>query len=93
MIKSFKCKETKNIFSRNFSKQFPENIQKVAYRKLVMLDNAYIINDLRMPPGNRLEKLSGDRKEQYSIRINNQWRICFKWKNSEAFEVEITDYH
>lgn len=58
-----------------------------------MLDNAYIINDLRMPPGNRLEKLSGDRKEQYSIRINNQWRICFKWKNSEAFEVEITDYH
>ena len=68
-------------------------MQQVAYRKLRMLNNAVTINDLRIPPANRLEKLGGDRKGQYSIRINNQWRICFEWIDGDAYGVEITDYH
>ena len=93
VIKSFKCKETEKIFNRTFSKKFPENIQRVALRKLRMLNRARILNDLKVPPANRLESLSGNRTGQYSIRINDQWRICFKWKNSEATNVEIVDYH
>ena len=93
MIRGFRCKETAKIFARKFSKHFPENIQRIAYRKLMILDAAEKLDDLRIPPGNQLEKLSGDRKGQYSIRINDQWRICFKWHKKDAYEVEITDYH
>jgi len=93
MIKSFKCKETEKIFKREYSKKFSRDIQKVALRKLWMLDAATDLNSLQVPPGNRLEPLSGSRKGQFSIRINKQWRICFKWRQGDAFEVEITDYH
>jgi proteic killer suppression protein len=93
MIRSFKCKETEKIFNRLFSKRFPKNIQRVALRKLRMLNRATILNDLRVPPSNRLEALKGTRKGQYSIRINNQWRVCFKWKKGDAINVEIVDYH
>ncbi|MBW1683131.1 MAG: type II toxin-antitoxin system RelE/ParE family toxin [Deltaproteobacteria bacterium] len=93
MIKSFQNKETEKIFNRQFSGKLPQNIQHLARRKLVMLDAATDLNTLRVPPGNRLESLKGDRKGQYSIRINDQWRICFKWKAGDAYDVEITDYH
>ncbi len=93
MIKSFKNKETKKIYDRDISRKLPGGIQQVALRKLRMINNAKNINDLRIPPANRLEKLSAEREGQYSIRINDQWRICFIWKNQDAHEVEITDYH
>ncbi|MFC2158204.1 type II toxin-antitoxin system RelE/ParE family toxin [Acidobacteriota bacterium] len=93
MIRSFKCKETENIFERSYSKKFPHDIQRTALRKLRMLNRASDLNDLRVPPGNRLENLKGDRKAQHSIRINEKWRICFVWKNNDAHEVEIVDYH
>jgi len=93
MIKSFRDKETEKIFSRNFSKKFPSDIQHQARRKLIMLDAAPELNALRIPPANRLEALKGDRKGQHSIRINDQWRVCFKWKAEDAYDVEITDYH
>lgn len=93
MIESFRDKETKKIFQRKYSKKFPVNIQKLALRKLIMLDNAENINDLRVPPGNRLEKLSEDRKGEHSIRINDQYRICFMMDKSNIYNVEITDYH
>ncbi|MEE8329468.1 MAG: type II toxin-antitoxin system RelE/ParE family toxin [Thermodesulfovibrionia bacterium] len=93
MIRSFKCKETEKIFKRTFSKKFPNNIQRVALRKLRMLNRAKILNDLKVPPANRLEKLSKDRKGQHSIRINDQCRFCFKWNNGEVNNVEIIDYH
>ncbi len=93
MIKTFNCKETEKLFNRNFSKKFPQDIQRVVLRKLRMLNRARIINDLKVPPANRLEALRGKRKGQYSIRINNQWRICFKWKDGEVNNVEIIDYH
>lgn len=93
MIKSFNCKETEKIFNRKYSKKLPETIQQRALRKLRMLDAADNINGLRVPPGNRLEELSGSRKGQHSIRINNQWRICFEWKNNDAHNVEVVDYH
>ena len=93
MIKSFTCKETKKIFERKFSIKLPTDIQKIAFRKLRMLNRATILNDLKVPPGNRLELLHGDREEQYSIRINNQWRICFKWIEHDVHNVEIVDYH
>jgi len=93
MIKSFKSKEAEKIFNRKYSKKLPHSIQLRALRKLRMLDAADHINDLRMPPGNRLEELDGSRKGQHSIRINNQWRICFEWKNNDAHNVEIVDYH
>jgi proteic killer suppression protein len=93
MIKTFKCKESKKIFNLEFSKHLPNNIQKVALRKLEMLDYATELNDLRIPPSNFLEALQGDRRGQYSIRINKQWRICFLWKNSNIYDVEIVDYH
>lgn len=93
MIKSFRCKETKKIFARKFSKKLPVNIQEQARMKLVILDAAASINDLRVPPGNRLEELANDRKGQHSIRINNQWRICFVWKSGDSYDVEIVDYH
>ena len=93
MIKNFKCKETEKIFSRNYSKKLPRDIQRAAFRKLRMIDRSKTLTDLKVPPANRLEMLSGRRKGQYSIRINDQWRICFKWVDNNALEVEITDYH
>ena len=93
MIKSFKCKETNKIFNRVYSKKLPTDIHKIAFRKLRMINRANILNDLKMPPGNKLELLHGDREGQYSIRVNNQWRICFKWIDHDAIDVEIVDYH
>ena len=93
MIESFKCSETEKIFYRQFSKKLPHNIQKIAFRKLRMLNRSSTIQDLRIPPANKLEALSGNRKEQHSIRINDQWRICFKWQNGNTYNVEIVDYH
>ena len=93
MIKTFNCKETSKVFKRTYSKKLPSDIQKTALRKLRILNRAYILNDLKMPPGNRLEILHDDREGQYSIRINDQWRICFKWDNHDAYDVEIVDYH
>ena len=93
MIKTFNCKETEKIFDRNFSKKFPQDIQRVALLKLRMINRAEILNDLKVPPANRLEALRGKKKGQYSIRINDQWRICFKWKEGEVHNVEIVDYH
>jgi toxin HigB-1 len=93
MIKSFRCKETEKIFHREYSRKLPENIQKAALRKLRMIHQSYTREDLKVPPANRLEKLSGNRKGQYSIRINDQWRICFEWHENNAINVEIVDYH
>jgi proteic killer suppression protein len=93
MIISFKSKETEKIWNQEFSKKFPENIQRIALRKLFMIQRAKELKDLMAPPANRLEKLKGDRKDQYSIRINDQYRICFQWEDSNAYEVEIVDYH
>jgi proteic killer suppression protein len=93
MIRSFKSKETEKIFGRERSRKLPPNIQQVALRKLRMLNRAINLQDLRVPPANRLEKLSGGRAGQYSIRINDQWRICFEWKDGGADNVEIVDYH
>ena len=93
MIKSFHDKETEKIFNRLFSRKLPQNTQHIARRKLVILDAAPELNALRIPPGNKLESLKRERKGQYSIRINDQWRICFRWKAGDAYNVEITDYH
>ena len=93
MIRTFACKETKKLFNRQFSGKLPPNIQQVVRRKLAILDAAEVLRDVRLPPSNSLEKLSGERKGQYSIRINDQWRICFEWRNGNAHNVEIVDYH
>ena len=93
MIETFKCNETEKIFNRQFSKKLPKDIQKIAFRKLRMLNRSSTIQDLRVPPANNLEVLSGERKGQHSIRINDQWRICFKWEHGHAYNVEIVDYH
>jgi len=93
MIKSFRDAETAKVCERRFSRRLPNDIQTVALRKLRMLANAADVNDLRSPPGNRLEKLSGAREGEHSIRINDQWRICFVWRDGDAHEVEICDYH
>ena len=93
MIKTFKCKETEQIYNQQFSKKLPSAIQKIALRKLIMMDNAANIQDLKVPPSNHLEKLSGDRAGQYSIRINDQYRIYFTMDNNDIHNVEIVDYH
>ena len=93
MIKSFKDKVTEKVYSREGSNKLPQDIQQVALRKLRMINNPKNLNDLRIPPANRLEKLRGDREGQQSIRINDQWRICFIWQDGNTYEVEITDYH
>jgi len=93
MIKSFKDKETKKIFNRQFSKKIAENIQRAAMKKLWMLDAAPDLDSLRIPPSNYLEQLSHNREGQFSIRINKQWRICFEWIENNAYNVEIIDYH
>jgi len=92
MIRSFRCRETKGIFERRRSKKFG-SFQEVALRKLLLIEAAAAIEDLRIPPANRLEKLRGDRAGQYSIRITDQWRICFEWRDGHAYLVEIVDYH
>ena len=93
MIRTFKSKETEKIWGGDVSRKLPADIQQIARRKLRMLNNAIELKDLRIPPANRLEALKGERKGQYSIRINQQWRICFKWKNGDVLDVEIVDYH
>jgi proteic killer suppression protein len=93
MIRSFKDKEAEKIFKRQRSSKLSEMMQRVALRKLRMSNRAESLNDFRVPPANRLEKLKRDRLGQHSIRINDQWRICFKWHDSDAFQVEIADYH
>ena len=93
MIQNFKDKEAQRIFERQRSRKLPPEIQQVALRKLRMLNRAQTLQDLRVPPANRLERLSGDRVGQYSIRINAQWRICFEWEAGNALNVEIVDYH
>lgn len=93
MVKTFKCKETEKIFQGRFSKKLPHGIQRFAERKLIMIHRSADLNDLRVPPANRLAKLSGNRERQHSIRINDQWRICFEWREEGIYSVEITDYH
>ena len=93
MIRSFADKETWKIYNQIFSKKLPHDIQRIALRKLIMMDNAINLDDLKVPPGNRLETLHGNRKGQYSIRINDQFRICFREKDNDFYEVEIDDYH
>ena len=93
MIESFKDHETQTIFTRQRSRRLPSEIQQVALRKLRMLNNARTLNDLQVPPANRLEKLAGDREGQDSIRINEPWRVCFAWRDGDAYDVEIVDYH
>ena len=93
MIESFASDETEKIFRGQVSKKFPKDIQRTARRKLIYLDDAEDLQDLLAPPGNRLEKLKGDRAGQHSIRINDQWRICFKWSSNKAKDFEIVDYH
>lgn len=93
MIKSFGCKETQRLFNGRFSRNLPQAVQRQAVVKLVMLNAATRLDTLRVPPSNHLESLSGGRKGQYSIRINQQWRICFRWQGCDAWDVEITDYH
>lgn len=93
MIKSFKSREAEKIFNREYSLKLPAAIQRTTLRKLLILAAAQSINDLRVPPANHLEQLKGKRQGQYSIRVNDQWRICFNWRQNDAYDVEITDYH
>ena len=93
MIRSFRDPETERLFHRERTRHLPGDVQRVALRKLVMLDAAVTLDDLRVPPGNRLEALKGRRQGQHSIRINDQWRVCFRWRNGGAEDVEIVDYH
>jgi proteic killer suppression protein len=93
LIKGFACKETEKIWKGEVSRRLPRDIQEVARRKLRMMNNARTLQDLRVPPANRLESLRGDLAGRHSIRINDQWRICFTWQEGDAFQVEITDYH
>jgi proteic killer suppression protein len=93
VIVSFKDKETEKIWNGEYSSKFHINMQKTARRKLIHIHSAINLNDLRVPPGNKLHELIGKRKGQHSIRINKQWRICFKWQEGNAYDVEIDDYH
>ena len=93
MIRSYRDRDTQAVAERQRVRRFPEDIQRRAQMKLMIINNAEDLNDLRVPPGNRLEALSGDRDGQYSIRINDQWRICFTWSEGNAYQVEIVDYH
>jgi proteic killer suppression protein len=93
MIRSFRDKETERVFRRERSRKLSPDVQRVALRKLLLLDAAVSVQDLRVPPGNRLEKLTGNRVGQHSIRVNDQWRVCFRWLEGDAHDVEITDYH
>ena len=93
MIKSFRNDAARAAWERRFVKAVPQDVLRIGNRKLLQLHNARSLNDLRAPPGNHLEKLSGGRKGQHSIRINDQWRVCFVWDGGDAFDVEIVDYH
>lgn len=93
MIKSFGGRETEKVFNREFSKKLPHDIQRVALRKLLMLNAARDLRDLMVPPANQLEQLSGKQRGQYSIRVNKQWRVCFNWREGDAYNAEIIDYH
>lgn len=93
MIRSFRDRETERTFSRARVRKFSPEVQRIAQRKLAILDAAESIEDLRVPPGNRLERLGGDRAGQHSIRINDRWRICFVWRDGDAYDVQIVDYH
>ncbi|MBK8502713.1 MAG: type II toxin-antitoxin system RelE/ParE family toxin [Saprospiraceae bacterium] len=93
MIEEFSCKETEKIWNGRYSKKFPPEMQERALRKLRQLDAAQILEDLKNPPGNKLEALKRDRSDQMSIRINQRWRICFRWDNGKSFQVHIVDYH
>lgn len=93
MIKSFRDRDAERLFARHPTRRLGAEVQRVALRKLRMLDAAQSLEDLRVPPGNRLERLRGDRSGQHSIRINDQWRICFRWRSGDAHDVEIVDYH
>jgi len=93
LIQSFRCKETEKIWQGTPSRKLPPDSQRTALRKLIALNQAEKLNDLRMPPSNRLEALKGNRAGRHSIRINDQWRICFTWKEGDAFDVEMIDYH
>ncbi len=93
MIRTFKDKEAEKIFKGRFSKKLPQNIQHIAERKLILLHQSTNLNDMRVPPSNRLEALKGNRRGQHSIRINDQWRICFEWNEDGVYAVEIVDYH
>jgi len=93
VIRSFRCKETEKIFEGRRSRKFAHEIQTTALRKLQQIHISERLDDLKVPPGNRLERLRGNRAGQYSIRVNDQWRICFRWKQRDAFDVEMVDYH
>lgn len=93
MIKSYRDRDTQRLFEREPVRRYPVELRRAMLRKLVAVDAAEALHDLRVPPGNRLEKLHGDRAGQHSIRVNDQWRICFRWKDGDAHEVEIVDYH
>lgn len=93
MIMSFGNEAAQSAWDRRFRKGVPNDIMKVANRKLTQLNGAVTLDDLRIPPGNRLESLSGDREGQHSIRINDQWRLCFVWRDGNVFDVELVDYH
>jgi len=93
VIRSFRDAETEKVFQRERSRRLPPAVQRQAHRKLLLLDAAEALKELRIPPGNRLERLSGDRVGQHSLRINDQWRVCFRWERGDAYDVEIADYH
>ena len=93
MIKSFAEPDTERLFRRERVRRYPAELLRAMLRKLALVDAAEQLDDLRVPPGNRLEKLHGDRAGQHSIRVNDQWRVCFRWKDGDAFDVEIVDYH
>ncbi len=93
MIRSCKDRDTERVWRREPTKKLSPSLRRAALRKLLILDAAEVLDDLRSPPGNRLEKLTGNRKGQYSIRINDQWRVCFRWEHGDAYDVEIADYH
>ncbi len=93
MIKSFGDRDTERLFAREPVRRLPADLRRVMLRKLVAIDAAETLEDLRVPPGNRVEKLRGDRQGQHSIRVNDQWRVCFRWEGADAYDVEIVDYH
>jgi proteic killer suppression protein len=93
LIKTFKCRDTERVANDERSRAFPSGVQKVGRRKIALLDSAASLEDLRSPPGNRLEKLKGERNGQHSIRINEQFRLCFRWSSGDAYDVEIVNYH
>ena len=93
MIQSFACAETGRIFNSQLARRFPADIQRTARRKLLQLHAAVAVRDMAVPPGNRLEALKGNRAGEHSVRVNDQWRICFRWQGSDAYNVEIVDYH